>query len=371
MIWKREQYLAHMQGQYTGREMFTELFGPLIGLEEEWKAQGATPEELDLSAFGWDSVEYAWIPANTGAITGIEPRVLEETSTHILSVDRYGRKEKLCKGSATIPLPTEYPVETMEDWLKIKHWYEFREDRVDMEGLRALAKRQKEGTLILCGMPGGFDEPRQLMGEENLCIAFYEEPELIEDMLNTMADTANKVYERVCSILTPDLLHVHEDMAGKSGPLAGPTQIRAFIGPYYRRVWDPLHAAGATLFSQDSDGNMNAVIEPFLEAGLNIVYPCEPAAGMDIVEIRKKYGNRVALKGGIDKHALRKTIADVEAELTRKICAETLGGGVIFALDHRIPNGVPIENYRYYVRRGRELLGLPEEGPSPFVRMAF
>ena len=80
MIWKREQYLAHMQGQYTGREMFTELFGPLIGLEEEWKAQGATPEELDLSAFGWDSVEYAWIPANTGAITGIEPRVLEETS---------------------------------------------------------------------------------------------------------------------------------------------------------------------------------------------------------------------------------------------------------------------------------------------------
>lgn len=371
MIWTREEYLAHMRFEYTGKEMFTELFGPLIGLEDEWRAQGASPAEMDLSAFGWDSVMHAGIPANTGAITGIEPKVLEDTRTYTISVDRYGRKEKLCKGSATIPLPMEYPVKTMDDWLKIKHWYEFREDRVDMEGLKELAKRQKEGTLLMAGIPGGFDEPRQLMGEEELCIAFYEQPELIEDILATIADTACKVFERVSSVLTVDLLMVHEDMAGKSGPLAGPAQVREFIGPYYRKVWDPLHDAGATLFSQDSDGNMNAVIEPFLEAGLNVLFPCEPAAGMDIVKIRRKYGNRVALKGGLDKHALRGSIEDIERELTRKICPETMGGGTIFALDHRIPNGVPIENYRYYVRRGRELLGLPPAEPSPFVRMAF
>ena len=45
--------------------------------------------------------------------------------------------------------------------------------------------------------------------------------------------------------------------------------------------------------------------------------------------------------------------------------------GTVFALDHRIPNGVPIENYRYYVQLGREMLGLPSSAPSPFVRMAF
>ena len=92
---------------------------------------------------------------------------------------------------------------------------------------------------------------------------------------------------------------------------------------------------------------------------------------MDVVAIRRRYGKRVRIKGGIDKFALRGSIDDVERELCRVICPEMLGGGTIFALDHRIPNGVPIENYRYYVKRGRELLGLPPAEPSPFVRMAF
>lgn len=39
------------------------------------------------------------------------------------------------------------------------------------------------------------------------------------------------------------------------------------------------------------------------------------------------------------------------------MCNLTMGGGTIFALDHRIPNGVSLENYRYYVNYGREILG--------------
>ena len=92
---------------------------------------------------------------------------------------------------------------------------------------------------------------------------------------------------------------------------------------------------------------------------------------MDLIETRKKYGNRLAVKGGIDKYALRGTKDDIERERTYKLSDISRGGGTAFALDHRIPNGVPIENYRYYVKLGRELLGLPEPKPSPFVRMAF
>ena len=56
MIWRREEYIAHSLFQYTGKEMFCELFGPLIGLEEEWRSQGASEEEIGLGAFGWDYV---------------------------------------------------------------------------------------------------------------------------------------------------------------------------------------------------------------------------------------------------------------------------------------------------------------------------
>ena len=62
------------------------------------------------------------------------------------------------------------------------------------------------------------------------------------------------------------------------------------------------------------------------------------------------------IKGGINKYALLGSKADIRKELEYKICDITKGGGTVFSLDHRIPNGVPVENYRYYVKLGREML---------------
>ena len=40
MIRNREQYIAHCNFEFTGRELFCELFGPLVGLDDEWRSQG-------------------------------------------------------------------------------------------------------------------------------------------------------------------------------------------------------------------------------------------------------------------------------------------------------------------------------------------
>ena len=47
--------------------------------------------------------------------------------------------------------------------------------------------------------------------------------------------------------------------------------------------------------------------------------------------------------------------------------------GTVFGLDHRVPNGTPLEHYRYYVRTGREMLGLPPLDPQArgWGRMSF
>jgi uroporphyrinogen-III decarboxylase len=94
---------------------------------------------------------------------------------------------------------------------------------------------------------------------------------------------------------------------------------------------------------------------------------------MDIVEVRKKYGRRLAVRGGIDKHVLRKDTAAIRMELEYKLQPLMRQGGTVFGLDHRIPNGTPLENYRYYVDLGREILGLPpRDGKSKgWQRMAF
>jgi len=371
MVWSREEYIAHMCGENVGKEMFCELFGPLIGLGEEWKAQGATAAEIDLSAFGWDNVPQCGCGAQFGMRSGLQPKVLEDTAAYQITMDGYGRKVKLMKHVGTLPLPLDYPVKCMDDWLQIKHWYTFSEDRVNMDEVREMKKRQDEGSLVVINALGGFAEPRNLLGDETLCMAYYDEPEMIADMLDTFADTAEKIFERLHGVLVIDDIHIHEDMAGKSGPLAGPSQYREFMTPYYRRIWDNASAQGTKLFSQDSDGNMNSLIDEVLGSGINIMFPFEPGSDMDMVKSRTKYGGRLHIKGGIDKYTLLGTKEDIRRELEYKMTGPTRGGGVVFGLDHRIPNGVPIENYRYYVKLGRELLGLPPAQNAPHVRMAF
>ena len=101
---------------------------------------------------------------------------------------------------------------------------------------------------------------------------------------------------------------------------------------------------------------MNPVLDAFLDAGVNCMLPMEPAAGMDIVKIREKYGRRLAFCGGIDKHVIRRSKEKIVKELEYKIPPMVKTGGCVLGLDHRIPNGTPLENYRFYVHKAWEIM---------------
>jgi len=353
---RRDEYLDHMTFRHNKHPLFTEIFGPLVGLKEEWEEQGATPEELDFSAFKYRCPMIGEVPVNTGWIGGLPEQVLEDTEDLQIYRDRMGRIMKLFKGISTLALPLDYPVKTVEDWLKIKHHYEFSEDRFSPGWERVAREHLQSGRAISVSIPGGFNEPRELLGNEMLCKAYYTEPQMINDILQTIGDMAVQVLDRVSKAVQVDILYVSEDLAGRDGPLVGPKQIEEFIAPYYRRVWDMLRKRGARLFDQDSDGNLNPIIDALLEAGVNCMHPMQPDAGMDIVKVRQKYGNRLAFYGGIDKYVLLQSKEEIDKELEYKIPPMVATGGCVLALDHRVLNGTPLVNYRYYIRKVWEIL---------------
>jgi uroporphyrinogen-III decarboxylase len=367
----RDQYLDYMTFGRVERPLFVELFGPLVGLEDEWRAQGATEDEIALTAFGFDHVRIHRPRVNVGMVGGDPEVVIEETDEYLIKRDGYGRHVKLIKSSATIPLPMDFPVKDMDSWLKLKPRFEYSEGRFGADWAEETRKARDDGALVVVGIPGGFDHPRQLMGIETLCMAYFDQPEMIHDILKTIGDTAERVLDRVSREVQVDQLSVHEDLAGKSGSLIGPSQIEEFVSPYYHRIWDMLADRGASIFQQDSDGNLNAVIPAFLDSGLTCMFPMEPAAGMDIVQLRKTYGKRLAMLGGIDKHVIRQSKEAIRKELEYKLQPMMREGGSVFGLDHRIPNGTPIENYRYYVKSAREMLGLDPHPERAWARMAF
>ena len=353
---ERTEYLDHMTFRANRRPLFTEPFGPIVGLKEEWRAQGATEAEIDLSAFRYRRTQYGNVPVNTGWLGPDQEEILEETADHILARDRIGRLVKLPKGFATLPLPLEYPVHDMADWLRMKPHYEFSEARFGPQWQEVAANHLAAGRVVSVSIPGGFDELRELMGDEAACLAYYTQPDLVKDILDTIGETAYRVIDRVSAAVTVDQLMVHEDMAGRAGPLIGPRQMRKFICPYYRRIWDLVSSRGARLFWIDSDGDITPVLADMVDAGINVIFPVEPVGGMDMVELRRIYGNRLAFIGGIDKHVLRRSQAEIVAELETKVPPMVASGGCVLGVDHRLPNGTPIANYRFYVAKMWEIL---------------
>jgi uroporphyrinogen-III decarboxylase len=77
---------------------------------------------------------------------------------------------------------------------------------------------------------------------------------------------------------------------------------------------------------------------------------------VDVVKIREKYGTQLAFYGGIDKHVIRRSKREIIEELEYKIPPMVKTGGCVLALDHRIPNGTPLENYRFYVQKAWEIM---------------
>jgi uroporphyrinogen decarboxylase len=259
--------------------------------------------------------------------------------------------------------PAAHPVRNADDWRKIKPSYQFHPDRTDWARVAAAKKARVKGTLVTARIPGAFETACRLMGEDDARIAFHDQPELMVDIVDTLTNAAMRVYQRLADKLVPDVLYVRENLAEVAGPLLAPERVREYIAPYYRTLWCMLSSRGTRLFQFESRGNIAPLMEVLVDAGVNAFCPMEVAAGMDIVAARRDYGTRVAVIGGIDKEVLRRGKSAIRKELEHRMQPMMREGGAVFALDNDVPKGTSLESYLYYVRLGRELLGLSPHGP--------
>ena len=75
---------------------------------------------------------------------------------------------------------------------------------------------------------------------------------------------------------------------------------------------------------------------------------------MNVVEIRKEYGNRFTIIGGLDKYALALNREAVKYEVDRKVPFMLEQGGYIPMLDHTVPTNVTMEMFEFYLNYVRK-----------------
>ena len=109
-----------------------------------------------------------------------------------------------------------------------------------------------------------------------------------------------------------------------------------------------MRANGIVHIGLDSDGDISSLIPIWLEAGINMLWPFEVAAGMDVVKVRQTYGHDLAIMGGIDKRAVAKGGDMMRREVDR-VMPLVEDGGYIPELDHGVPPDISWPAYYDYV----------------------
>jgi uroporphyrinogen decarboxylase len=347
------------------------FFFPTIGFWAEtiqrWHGEGLPAFVFhDVPAFLYFDFDH-WLPFLIGdhelpnLFPPFAPRVLEKKGKYEIFRDHGGKIYKRFRdGSSSIPQFLEAPVKTMDDYRALR-W------RLDPGFPGRCANPVFDLMAAYCklrGAPGGmmvsglFGFHRHLLGVETLMTAYYDTPDMLHAMGRDWARLCKGCIRRLRKRYGITLVNFWEDMCFRSGPMISPRTFREFMTPYYKEVISDARDQGVEFFWVDTDGDCSLVIPLFEEAGVNLLYPFEAQAGMDIVKVRADHP-RMAILGGLDKRVLAKDRAAIEEEVMSKVPAMLKSGGYIAALDHTVPPDVPLENFKFYLEllKSRELAG--------------
>ena len=319
---------------------------------KEGYPEGVSFEEY----FGIESLKLVYAGPITGVYPPFEERIIEENDEEIIKIDRYGRKIRDFKNKMTMPEWIDFPVKTPHDLRKVID-EKFNPDTIeerwpsDWEKKKEIWLKEQENRDYILFLDGGcyYGHLRNLCGVKTASFLFYDAPQLVEELFEKIYYFCEEGIKRIKKEgLKIDYLGFGEDIAFKTSTLISPDTFRKFLFPRYKKIVEIAKDAGIELVLYDSDGNLNPFMEMYLEAGIDTFWPCEVAADMDPVVLRKRYGKRIKMMGGIDKREIAKGKKEIEREIMKKIPIIE-EGGYIPRVDHSISADISLENYTYYI----------------------
>lgn len=322
-----------------------------------WHAEGL-PGSIDSSNINtfFDMDPIGWIPVSGGWAGNpycpmFEEQVLACEGENVIRIEHDGitKKRRADSFDGTAPQLLKFPVKCLRD-------FEGIQCRLDSESPERLPGNWSDllveyahreyplGMFVL----GAFGFTRNLLGDERLMYATYDDPELLRAVMTHYTTFYKGYIDKVCDGVVPDFIMMWEDMCYVNGPLISPASYMEWMAPYMAEVIAHLKGYGVKCIIVDCDGNLNKMIPVYLECGANVFFPMEVQSGMDVVALRKLYGKRFSMIGGINKNMLALDEEAIRMELMSKVPYMLREGGYMSALDHGCPPNVSFGNYVFF-----------------------
>ncbi len=246
---------------------------------------------------------------------------------------------------------TEGVVETWEDFERYE-WLEPKDEH--FAPIEYAAEALPEGMKLIPHGPGGvLENVMWIMGYSPLSYAMVDEPDLVQAMFDRVGETLLKVFDRLASYEAVGAVFLGDDMGFKTQTLLSPDALRKYVFPWQKRLAETVHARGKP-FLLHSCGNLEAVMDDLIDyVGIDGKHSFEDVI-MPIEEVKKRWGDRVALLGGVDVDTLCRRSPDEVRARTREILEACMpGGGYALGSGNTVTNYMPIENYLAMLEEGR------------------
>src|SRR3972149_1013751 len=132
------------------------------------------------------------------------------------------------------------------------------------------------------------------------------------------------------------------DVAYKKDMFFAPDYWRKYFKPGVKAMVDVCHEHGLPVIYHGCV-NVNRIFQDFIELGVDAYNPLEAKAGMDVVELRRKYGHRMGFCGNVDALTWATgTMDELKTMVLTKLNAAK-GGGYVVQSDHSVPSNISAE----------------------------
>lgn len=322
--------------------------------EERWVNEGLALDTDRLAFFDAEPLPRG-IPINTDLYPLFDEETIEETAAYRVFRQPDGVIAQHFKGRSALPHYVDFHFKDRSGWAEYEKRLQPHPDRIPADIDNAIAELKALDAPLAIDVRSMVGLTRNWMGVNNFCVACCEDPGLIAEVADTIANLVCWWLDQILPKVQVDLGWAWEDICFKTGPLVPPDVFRSAAVPAYRKITDKLHQYGCDLCAVDSDGKVDDLVPLWLEGGVNVMFPIEVGTwDGDPMAYRRKYGAELRVIGGIDKLVLERDRAAIDAEIERRkpLMAE---GGFVPLPDHLITPDTPLDNYRYYLDKIREL----------------
>ena len=289
---------------------------------------------------------------NIGPVSSAPQEILAETASYRIVHTPLGGVNKESKQGSSIPQHIEQALlPTRDSWRRFKKFLDPSDSSrwvPDWESKALELNQRTRVTTILAGTLFGW--PRDWMGVEQISYLAHDDPLLYEEIIDHLAEYFMALCGPILRKVNFDFLYFFEDCCGSSGPLFSPAAYHKFYHRYYVKMIDFYRSLGVKTILMDSDGKTDNLMPCWLDSGFDILFPIEVGKWQaDPVFLRQKYGHRIRMMGGVDKHIIPQGEQAIRAHLERLkgIVAE---GGYIPLPDHRIPPDCSLDQFQVYIR---------------------